>query len=197
MYPLRDAETKERVSGMRLRASEDDEEAQVLQADEPFAEYGDDARHERLAEPTYGERAEDLDDEDEDPFALRAKLESIEPSDSERKTLAPAAAPSERASEPRKSDPSEALSEVLFRAACGDLQGSLVAAEELMARVPVLLMTKEDLRSEPLGYWELHVLGQIDAMSSLGDLVDDSSVPPAEVVRVVCELVERKIIALR
>ena len=41
------------------------------------------------------------------------------------------------------------------------------------------------------------MLAQIDAMSSLAELIDDGTVPPAEVVRVVCELVERKVIALR
>ena len=115
---------------------------------------------------------------------------------SERATLAPP--PERRASDvPRKSDPTEAISEVLFRAACGDSDGALTAAEELMARVPVVLMSKDDLRAEPLGYWDLHMLAQIDAMSSLAELIDDAKVPPTEVVRVVCELVERKIIALR
>jgi len=187
MYPLRDAETKERASGMRLRASGTDDDARVLSADEPFAEYDD--------EPAL---ARWHDEEEDVPFELSRQQPSVEPCDSERKTLAPSSPAEKRTSDaPRKSDPTEALSEVLFRAACGDLAGSLVAAEELMARVPVLLMTKEDLRSEPLGYWELHMLAQIDAMSSLAELIDDATVPPAEVVRVVCELVERKIIALR
>jgi hypothetical protein len=171
MYPLRDAETKERASGMRLRTSAADDDAPALQTDEPFADY-------------------------DDEFARETEPPSA--ADPERKTLAPPSFPDKTGSDaPRKSDPTEALSEVLFRAACGDREGSLVAAEELMARVPVLLMTREDLRAEPLGYWELHMLAQIDAMSSLAELIDDATVPPAEVVRVVCELVERRIIALR
>jgi hypothetical protein len=174
MYPLRDAEAKERTSGMRLRACSDDDDARNLQADEPFSEF---------------------DDDDPVPVFEDVRARVV---DHERETLAPPAAPDRpRSDAPRKSDPTEALSEVLFRAACGDREGSLVAAEELMARVPVVLMTKEDLRAEPLGYWELHMLAQIDAMSSLAELIDDATVPPAEVVRVVCELVERKIIALR
>ncbi len=179
MYPLRDAETKERASGMRLRASGTDDDTR-LEADEPFAEYDE-----------YDRARDDA------TFVCRTGDEG-EAADPERETLAPPAPFDKRSSNaPRKSDPAEALSEVLFRAACGDREGSLVAAEELMARVPVLLMTKEDLRAEPLGYWELHMLAQIDAMSSLAELIDDAAVPPAEVVRVVCELVERKIIALR
>ena len=118
--------------------------------------------------------------------------------DSERETLAPPMPLERRRSDtPRKLDVADALSEVLFRAACGDHEGALMAAENLMARVPVVLMTKEDLRSEPLGYWDLHLLARIDAMSSLAELIDDGAVPPAEVIRVVCELVERKVIALR
>ncbi len=166
MYPLRDVEHRDRASGMRLRASSDDErrddEPHTFRVDEPF---------------------DGLDDDDE-------------ATTSERATLAP---PPEGSTSdvPRKSDPTEAISEVLFRAACGDSNGALTAAEELMARVPVVLMSKDDLRAEPLGYWELHMLAQIDAMSSLAELIDDAKVPPTEVVRVVCELVERKIIALR
>ena len=112
---------------------------------------------------------------------------------SERATLAPPAAPETA----RKGDPSESLNEVLFRIACGDHQGAVTAASALMDRVPVILMTKEQLRPEPLGYWELHLLGRIDAMSTIAELIDDSEVPAADVVRVVCELAERKIIALR
>jgi hypothetical protein len=170
MYPLRDAEQKDRASGMRLRACGTDD-AFGIEADEPFGDMD-----ERLTHDT----------------------EENEALDPERETLAPPS-PSERrrSDPPRRVDPGDALSEVLFRAACGDSEGALMAAEALMAKVPVVLMTKESLRSEPLGYWELHMLARIDAMSSLAELIDDGTVPPAEVIRVVCELVERKVIALR
>ncbi len=168
MYPLRDGELgRERASGIQLRASATDGPPGALSADEPFAD---------------------------DPFIAK-RLDAV---DRERETLAPPAPHAARRSDaPRRSDPSAAMSEVVFRTACGDHQGAMTAGKELMDRVPVLLMAKGDLRAEPLGYWDVHVLGQIDALTSLAELIDHGDVPPAEVLRVVCELVERKIIALR
>jgi hypothetical protein len=89
---------------------------------------------------------------------------------------------------------SDTLDELLFRFACGDFDRALAAAEALMARVPVLIMPRGELRAEPLGYWHLLVVGRIDGETTLEELLAD--VPSAEGVRVVCELVERRIVAL-
>src|SRR5215471_21059765 len=83
----------------------------------------------------------------------------------------------------------DTLDELLFRFACGDFDRALAAAEALMARVPVVIMPRGELRAEPLGYWHLLVVGRIDGETALEALLAD--VPSAEGVRVVCELVER------
>jgi hypothetical protein len=151
-----------------------------------------------------GERASDVrlrtrdehDDEEDSGSGLRlaeSARRAAELDDPAERVTRP---PGRITLQPPPSDaPSDTLDEVLFRFSCGDFDGALAAAEALMARVPVVIMPRADLRAEPLGYWHLLLLARIDDEALLGDLLVD--VPPAEAVRLVCELVERHIIALR
>ena len=90
-----------------------------------------------------------------------------------------------------------ALDEVVFRLACGDFEAALEASDALMERVPVLVMARASLRWEPLGYWELVLVSRVDGEATLSELIDAAELPLAEAVRVICELVERQIVALR
>jgi hypothetical protein len=94
-------------------------------------------------------------------------------------------------------DPSASVGEILFRFQCGDFDGAMCAAEQLMLQIPVLVKAKEELRSEPLSYWQLQVLAHVDGDSMVCEILEEGEVPCAEAVRVVCELSERRIISLR
>jgi hypothetical protein len=152
------------------------------------------------------------DDRSQRPTEPRAKI--AKPVEIDRPTSHPASG--DALTHPASGDPSEcittrplratlqpppsaagfdALDEVLFRFSCGDFDGALAAAEALMTRVPFIIMPRSELRAEPLGYWHLLLLARIDNEAKLTDLLVD--VPAAEAVRLVCELVERRIIALR
>jgi hypothetical protein len=110
----------------------------------------------------------------------------------ERPTLIPQA----RGRKP-KPNPSELLDEVLFRIDCGDFDGALTAVDPFLGRVPVLRMTREQLGTEPLDYWELHMVSHIDGRATFLDLIDQADLPLSEATRVFCRLAERGITALR
>jgi hypothetical protein len=160
---------------------------ELTRLDEAFASADDKPR------PENDDRASDVrlrrSEEDDESSGVRLARE-LDDADSERATIPP---PRTTRRPPRSSV--KALDEVLFRFSCGDFDGALAAADALMASVPVVIMPRADLRSEPLGYWALLLLARIDGEAPLADLLAD--VPSAEAVRVVCELVERRIIALR
>jgi len=99
--------------------------------------------------------------------------------------------------QPPRPDPYASISEVLFRFECGDFEGAMCASEQLMMQIPVLIMPKAELRGEPLSYWQLQLLAYVDGDALVCELLERAQVPCAEAVRVVCELAERRIIALR
>jgi hypothetical protein len=129
------------------------------------------------------------DQDDTSGLDLARRAEEAEPS--ERATIPPA----RTTLQPPACVGVGSIDEVLFRFACGDYDGALAASEALMSRIPVVIMPRPELRAEPLGYWHLLLLTRIDDETSLSDLLAD--VPAADAVRLVCELVERRIIALR
>jgi hypothetical protein len=134
--------------------------------------------------------ADEADEDDLESSGLRLKQQQDDPS--ERATKPPGRITMQP---PRPAAGIATLDEVLFRFSCGDFDGALAAADALMSHVPVIIMPRCDLRAEPLGYWHLLLLARIDDEATLGELLAD--VPAGEAVRLVCELVERKIIALR
>jgi hypothetical protein len=121
---------------------------------------------------------------------IRLRSDAAERPPEERATLPPPGhAP--------RPGPADSISEVLFRLACGDFAGAMCAAEQLMLQIPVVIVTKEELRCEPLTYWQVQLLAHVDGDAMLCELLERADVPSAEAVRVVCELTERRIIALR
>ena len=130
----------------------------------------------------------------DEPFEEPHESPIAEPPPTERQTVRPPSFAPARAA-PR--DPSAILDEVLFRAACGDLAGAIVAGEELLERVPVVIMPRKELRAVPLGYWELHLVNHLDGERTLLELCEDARMSTADAIRAVCELVDRKIIAMR
>jgi hypothetical protein len=162
----------------------------LTELDEAFAASGG-----RAGPHDFEDRTSDVrlrapaDEEDDSGLRLAREFAGDALDDTSERTTIP---PPRTTSRPRRV---ESLDEVLFRFSCGDFAGALAAAEALMTRVPVVIMPRDELRAEPLGYWALLLLGRVDGSAPLSELLAD--VPPAEAVRVICDLVERRIIALR
>ncbi len=91
------------------------------------------------------------------------------------------------------------IMELLERFDRGDFLGALRSADRLLRnkRIPIVLLPHEHLCELDLDHRAGFVLSLIDGTSSLESILDVSGMPLLESLRVLCDLVEKRAIALR
>jgi hypothetical protein len=80
----------------------------------------------------------------------------------------------------------------------GDFLGALAVAEQLLGRrrVPVVIALRSQLPHYSLDHREGFVLSLIDGIAPIEQLFDIAGVPMVEVLRLLCQLVEKRVVAL-
>ena len=99
----------------------------------------------------------------------------------------------------KASDADLPIQELLARFELGDYLGALAVADTLLddRRKPELLLSADDLKEVSLDHRAGFLLSLIDGTASLEAVLDASGMPMIDALRIFCELVEKKIVALR
>jgi hypothetical protein len=92
-----------------------------------------------------------------------------------------------------------AVHEVLYRFDTGDVNGALAAADVLFdgCRVPALTVSLDVLDEIELDHCAVLVLAYTDGLTDVSQVVRQSGLPREDVLRTLCELIERRILVLR
>lgn len=90
------------------------------------------------------------------------------------------------------------IDEVLYRLSVGDLPGVLDAAESLLDEdcVPILVLPHDVVRDLCLSAREELIVSLIDGHATLEEVIAAAELSLLEGLRTVCELLEKRIIAL-
>jgi hypothetical protein len=91
------------------------------------------------------------------------------------------------------------LHELLYRFSVGDHRGALATAQVLFDQrlVPVIVAAPDRKKRIAVSSREMDVLQVIDNMTPLEDVLAASGLPLLVALETVCELIDRKIVALR
>lgn len=128
--------------------------------------------------------------------AERTLPEEVAPPSSQRPTIKPPARSS--GLRLKASDADLPIQELLARFELGDYLGALAVADTLLddRRKPALRATVDELRAFRLDHREGFLLSLVDGRTSLEGVLEASGLPMIDALRIFCELVEKRIIAL-
>jgi hypothetical protein len=91
------------------------------------------------------------------------------------------------------------VDELLYRFAVGDYKGALAVAEVLLDDecIPIVIVPPEVLLSLPLDHREAFLMSFVDGKSSLEAIVEASGIPLLDALRLLCQLIELKVVVIR
>ena len=91
------------------------------------------------------------------------------------------------------------IQEVLARFELGDFLGALAVAGELLddGRVPTVIVSRDQLHAFRLEDREELIVSLIDGKTSLEVVLENTGLPMIDALRTLCELVEKRVVALR
>lgn len=96
-------------------------------------------------------------------------------------------------------NPDDLIGNLLAKFDRGDFLGALALAETLLGtqRVPVLATSRGRLKNFDLDHREGFVVSLVDGVSPIEAMFDVSGMPMLEVLRLLCQLVEKRVIELK
>jgi hypothetical protein len=91
------------------------------------------------------------------------------------------------------------LHELLYRFSVGDHRGALATAQELLDQrlVPVIVAVPDRKKRLAISHREMDLLQVIDNVTPLEQVLEASGLPMIVALETLCELLDRKIVALR
>jgi hypothetical protein len=88
------------------------------------------------------------------------------------------------------------IDEILYRLSLGDQKGAFLAAVEFGPLVPRVVAPRVVLAATQLPHLEEYVLSFVDSYSTWAEILESSPFAPADTLGALCELVDKRIIAV-